>query len=134
MQKPVIYVPWITRQLVRASPEDIFVYGDNVQREGYGGQAKEMRGEPNAIGVATKRRPYSKKEDYFSDNSTDDLFAVWFDLSRVINEWKSGKQIKAPTNGLGTERAELKTRAPFLFLTIVETFRKISDASDFPWK
>jgi redox-sensitive bicupin YhaK (pirin superfamily) len=30
----------------------LFVFGDNLRRTGFGGQAAEMRGEPNAVGIA----------------------------------------------------------------------------------
>jgi len=45
----------ITRQMLRAEPGTLWVFGDNLQRKGLGGQAKEMRGEPNAIGIPTKK-------------------------------------------------------------------------------
>ena len=48
---------WITREELQRHPELIFVFGDNMLRKGFGGQAKEMRGEPNAVGVPVKWRP-----------------------------------------------------------------------------
>jgi hypothetical protein len=50
----VIRLKHITREMVRADPSTVFVFGDNMARNGLAGQAKEMRGEPNAIGVPTK--------------------------------------------------------------------------------
>jgi hypothetical protein len=41
---------------------------DSVQRHGLAGQAKEMRGEPNAIGVATKRAPSTNPKAFFDDS------------------------------------------------------------------
>lgn len=40
------YRDHITRAMLRAEPEKLFVFGDNFVRTGFGGQAKEMRGEP----------------------------------------------------------------------------------------
>jgi len=57
MSGRVIYLPWIERSMLQADPEARFVFGDNAERWGLGGQAKEMRGEPNAIGVATLWSP-----------------------------------------------------------------------------
>jgi hypothetical protein len=53
----LIFQEWITRKDLRENPDKRYVFGDNVERRGYGGQAKEMRGEPNAIGVVTKWAP-----------------------------------------------------------------------------
>ena len=52
---PVIFMSSITREFVRNHPDFIFVFGDNLAKKGLGGQAREMRGEPNAVGIATKR-------------------------------------------------------------------------------
>ena len=48
---------WIARADLKQNQDRIYLFGDNVERVGHGGQAKEMRGEPNAIGIATKLKP-----------------------------------------------------------------------------
>jgi len=53
--------------MVKSHPERMFVFGDNVARVGLGGQAKEMRGEPNSIGIVTKWLPSSNDQSYFYD-------------------------------------------------------------------
>ena len=58
---------WITRDMLRSEPRKIFLFGDNLARWGLGGQAKEMRGEPNAHGITTKRFPGIDHKDFFSD-------------------------------------------------------------------
>jgi len=58
---------WITREELQRHPELIFVFGDNMLRKGFGGQAKEMRGEPNAVGVPVKWRPSRDAGAYFTD-------------------------------------------------------------------
>ena len=133
MTKPIIYLPLILRGDLQIAPGVYFVFGDNVARKGYGGQAKEMRGEPNAIGIATKRLPSMDPEAFFSDDSEEDRIVVAADLLRVVGLWNSGHQIVAPVNGLGTERARLKEVAPELFKMIVDTFRKMS-GEKFPWE
>lgn len=50
----VLHQKFIFREDLQANPDVYYLFGDNVERRGLGGQAKEMRGEPNAIGVATK--------------------------------------------------------------------------------
>ena len=42
-----------------------------MQQKGYGGQAREMRGEPNSIGIPTKWAPDSNKSSYFCDGDLD---------------------------------------------------------------
>ena len=61
----IIYQDWITRQDLLDNPDRIYLFGDNVQRQGFGGQAKEMRGEPNAIGIITKKKPEHTPDAYF---------------------------------------------------------------------
>ena len=50
---------WITRSFVREHRDHIFLFGDNLARSGFGGQAAQMRAEPNAIGLPTKKLPSS---------------------------------------------------------------------------
>lgn len=132
MPLPIIYVPLIFRGDLQIAPKVYFVFGDNLARKGYGGQAKEMRGEPNAIGIATKRLPSMDPEAFFSDGNPEDRIALMADLMKVVGLWSKGHQIVAPLMGLGTERARLKEKAPGLFKLIVDTFREMSDEK-FPW-
>ena len=55
---PVIYQKRICRDDLRRNPNAVYIFGDNEARTGLGGQAREMRGEPNAMGIATKRSPH----------------------------------------------------------------------------
>lgn len=50
---------WITREDVRANKNVVFVYGDNVAREGRRGLARQMRGEPNAHPISISWAPFS---------------------------------------------------------------------------
>jgi hypothetical protein len=47
------------------NPNVLFIFGDNMLRIGLGGQAREMRGQPNAIGIPTKQSPGTAPHDYF---------------------------------------------------------------------
>ncbi|MBK6589930.1 MAG: hypothetical protein IPG22_16715 [Acidobacteria bacterium] len=58
----VLTMKWITRAFVREHRDRIFLYGDNLTRRGFGGQAAAMRGEPNVVGIPTKKLP-SNRED-----------------------------------------------------------------------
>src|SRR5687768_3383693 len=57
----------ISREMVRGEKDKIFLFGDNLAGRGYGGQAKEMRGEENAIGIPTKKAPSNNPNAFFTD-------------------------------------------------------------------
>lgn len=130
----IVFAQWIERDMVRAAPEARFVFGDNVARIGYGGQAAAMRNEPNAIGVATKRYPSIAAYDYFSDDEPSDRRIVDADIDRVAAALAEGRIIFVPRDGLGTGLSELPQRAPKLHQHIVERFRAMVPAGlEFPW-
>lgn len=49
---------WTTREDLRANREIVFVYGDNVAREGQRGLARQMRGEANAFPISISWGPF----------------------------------------------------------------------------
>lgn len=105
------YRKWITRQMLRDEPEKLFVFGDNMIRVGYGGQAREMRREPNAVGIPTKWSPGMNPEDFFTDEDfTGDVKdTIEKEVARLIAFQGT---IVWPSDGIGTGLAELPTRAP----------------------
>lgn len=127
---PIIFKDWITREFVQAHPNDYFVFGDNAQRVGLGGQAKAMRGEPNAIGVATKRAPDMEETSFYADTE-EDIRIVSHDLAKVILADRAGYTIYVPTDGLGTGLAQLPSRSPYINKLIVDCFKSLS--KDCPW-
>lgn len=113
----------ITRSFVQAHPDYIFLFGDNTIRQGYGGQAKEMRGEPNAIGIVTKRYPTMEREALFTDEDfeeakkhIDEDFASIPDSCRIV---------VIPRNGLGTGLALLDRNAPKIYRYILKKIRQL---------
>jgi len=91
----------------------IYVFGDNDEREGLGGQAGEARGEPNAIGVRTKWKPDMRPASFFSDlNYVVATRMISNDLAAVTAALDSGKIVVFPEDGLGTGLSELPKRAP----------------------
>lgn len=132
MSGQIIYRDWITRDMLRAEPAARFVFGDNCQRVGLGGQAKEMRGEPNAIGVATKFAPGMSDSDFYRDGSIAALQTVAFDLNLVSQALVRGRTIYVPRDGLGTGLSELPQRAPALANLITAFFRACP--GECPWE
>ena len=104
---------WIERADLKNNPTVYFLFGDNTIRRGYGGQAKAMRDEPNAIGIATKMTPTSEDNAYFSDDSyRENTHIIGADFRAAFQRRDEGKLIVIPADGLGTGLSELPTRAP----------------------
>lgn len=114
----VTYLPWITRDMLQADPEARFVFGDNAERWGLGGQAKEMRGEPNAIGVATLWSP----GEFFSAGNAVAVRTVMLDLRQVGVALLEGRKVIVPADGLGTGLAHLAENAPAIANLITAFF------------
>ena len=104
------YRKTILREDLRNEPEALFVFGDSMARKGLGGQAKEMRYEPNAVGIPTKKHPSMRQDSFFSDID----FSWWVratkdDFDRLRDH--KGK-IVWPSDDIGTGLAQLPERAP----------------------
>jgi len=121
------YRKFIRRSQVREERDKLFVFGDNIARRGFGGQAKEMRGEANAVGIPTKKLPSMAPHAFF-DNSDKDykqfVQSVKNDTHRLI-AFKG--TIVWPTDGIGTGRAQLQQRAPKIWAYIKTLKRRIHE-------
>lgn len=108
---------FITPQYVRANRDKVFLFGDNLERRGLGGQAAAMRGEPNAIGIPTKKSPSYKEDAFFSDDEiAQNKAAIDVAFAHVVNViTETTRLIVVPSDGLGTGRAQLDRRAPRTF-------------------
>lgn len=107
------YRKYITRKQLQAEPEKLFVFGDNLIRRGYGGQAKEMRGEPNAVGIPTKKLPLMTPNAFFTDNDFNIFLENVKEHEEILRNFKG--TIVWPYYGIGTGRAILKTKAPLIY-------------------
>lgn len=124
----VKYIDWMTREGIRAEPEAFFVFGDNMARVGYGGQAAAARGEPNALGVATLYSPGK-----FYDARPLALGVVIADLMCISVELSAGKTVYVPRAGLGTGLGRLIEYRSDLHNLIVSFF-KAADGEPCPWE
>ena len=101
---------------VKANPNKIYVFGDNTQRVGTGGQA-QIRNNENAFGIATKIEPNNSKEAFMSDID-DGRMVTWYEANIIaidndIAKIKAdGRPVVLPKDGLGTGLAKLKENAP----------------------
>lgn len=123
----LIFKKFITREFVKQSfPNTIFLFGDNMQRIGLGGQAKEMRGEPNAFGVPTKWAPTMNHYHFFTDSDYDEVknyiqfpfqVAYYFMDDPLHN-------VCLPEDGLGTGLSKLDEKAPKI-LKLIESCTEV---------
>jgi hypothetical protein len=101
----------------------LYLFGDNLMHEGMGGQAAEMRHEPNAVGVPTKKAPFNDASSFFSDADFDDVDAVYAGIfSEIKEKFEDGKfkVLVLPADGLGTGLAALDKKAPKIFALLQE--------------
>lgn len=115
---PVIFQKIVKREdLIRNfDPQNplsnvLYVYGDNVKRVGMGGQAGEMRRQPNAVGIATKYTP----DEFFGEEAADieaQRRVIDRDMKPLFAHAVAGGIIVWPADGIGTKLAGLAIYAP----------------------
>lgn len=126
MLADLIEIARFDRAFIRASYPDIFIYGDNMVRLGYGGQAKEARNEPNCVGIPTKWRPSYDSQAYFNDGDLPFVGPVIKgEFKKLIEYRKSGYNIFIPKDGIGTGRADLVRRAPLIHILICQQLNEL---------
>ncbi|MCC3156095.1 hypothetical protein LJ737_02545 [Hymenobacter sp. 15J16-1T3B] len=118
---------FITPEDLKANPNTLYVFGDNERRRGYGGQAKAMRGELNAVGVRTKRKPArTASDDFWTDDTCEqNCQMIAEDSAPVFDHLRAGGHVVLPEDGLGTGLAELPTRAPRTFAYLQEQLHQL---------
>jgi len=112
----------VRREDVRAEPDKFFLFGDNLKESGYGGQAKEMRGEANARGIPTKKEPSNRPSSFFSDK---EFAANKKAIDEAFGKIPAGKIIVVPRAGIGMGLASLGEKAPQTFAYLNEKLAEI---------
>lgn len=111
--KGIVVSKFITRADVQKHRDDrVYLFGDNLERKGFGGQAKEMRGEPNSIGIPTKKSPNNNPGSFFTDEEYDDNVKS---IDEAFKNIPVDKIVVIPSNGIGTGLAQLDKKAPKTF-------------------
>ena len=138
----VIRQKMIYRQDLGENTDILYVFGDNLERYGYGGQAKEMRDEPNAFGIATKRSiTHNFPEDYFFDDQDDVIPILKEEFDRLeaelakklpikvegygvhlVTKWKA---VVIPADGIGTGLSKMPEHAPKALEYIEKRFKRL---------
>jgi hypothetical protein len=135
---PILFQKMIYKADLRANPTVKYLFGDNEQRKGNGGQAKEMRDEPNAVGIRTKAAPGIDGEAYWNEVSEEDFlrFAELIDedFIPVYHGIIHGHnpRVVIPLDGLGTGLAQLEKRAPCTLSYIEKWIKALKTAGPRP--
>lgn len=106
---PLILQKMIFREDLKSNPTVLYVFGDNEERWGLGGQAKEMRGEPNAVGIATLKAPgvFWNEEEVERQKAVLDK-----DMKVLFLTLGEGGTVIFPIDGVGSGLAFLKKSSP----------------------
>lgn len=116
----------IKREDIQADLSTLFLFGDNLERKGLKGQAADFRGEPNAIGIATKRRPANDTKSFFSDKTLDEnKKIITEDINKSIKEFDTGGYNRMVVPSLGTGLAQLDKKAPLTFAYLQEELKRL---------
>lgn len=122
MKNKIEYLEYITRQDIKNNPDKIFLFGDNLKRFGYKGQAKEMRGEPNSIGIITKKYPSNSDESFIYDRDFKYIKDI---IDKDFASIPDNVTVVIPLNGLGTGLAKLDITSPLLFQYIKDKIEEL---------
>ena len=108
-------VNMLVREHIRKCPDILVIFGDNLERAGYGGQARECRDEPNCLGIVVKRRPSKDIGAYFTDDDVGEIGTMIEEgFARAIAHLKEGKHVAYPSRGIATGYALLEVTSPKL--------------------
>ena len=107
---------------LRENPDKVYLFGDNLEGVGKGGQAV-VRGEPNAIGIPTKKGPKSDEGAYFNDA---DLKANKEAIDAAFNKIPDEATVVIPKDGLGKD---LANKAPKTFEYLKEKLDELQSSS-----
>ena len=106
---------FIRRADLQANRTTWYVFGDNLMQRGMGGQAREMRGEPNAVGIPTKWSPSQYAADKHALRFLSEWTKTFYDLDYFL---ACEQTVVWPEDGIGTGLADMATYAPVLWQTL----------------
>ena len=121
--KTEFFVGYWSRNHVEADASHYYLFGDNEEGWGMGGQAI-IRGLPNAFGVPTKRSPHMDDDSFWSD---DEYEANVAKIDAALALVPTDKPIFVSEHGIGTGLAQLDVRAPRTFAYLCDRLFKPLD-------
>ena len=123
---PLILQSRIYRADLRANRTVLYVFGDNPQRMGLGGQAGEMRGEPNAVGVVT----CSLDTPWTDDDAEHQCALIDADMAPLFDALRHGEMIVFPLDGIGTGIADLERRSPLTWAHLTARITELMNTEE----
>ncbi|NLC23327.1 MAG: hypothetical protein GX776_02470 [Oxalobacter sp.] len=97
---------------VKANPDYIFVYGDNDQHKGEGGQAV-IRYAKNGLPIRTKKAPGYDEADYYIDAEyKENIKKLDEDFAAIKKALEEGKKVVISANGYGNGLSRMPTKCP----------------------
>jgi hypothetical protein len=116
----IIQKEWYTKEQIIANRDILFLFGDNAERIGKGGQAKVCRDEPNCIGVVTKNKAsHGNETDYLTDHYLGrNIMLITRDFIPIVYKLQQGGTVIFPADGIGTGLAMLEEKAPQTFMFV----------------
>ncbi len=76
----------ITKYFLDNNPNAYFVFGDNLERRGFGGAAK-LRDHPHAIGFITKKFPDNRDTSFYHKEEYQEVFfEELFKLAKIVEK------------------------------------------------
>ena len=121
---PVELVKRYLKRDVRQNRHKLYVFGDNYLRHGLGGQAFACRGEPNTVGVRTKKAPTNEPGSFLTDEQYEvNCRRILEDLRPALEALLLGRVVVLPEDGIGTGLANLKENAPRTLKFVERCFR-----------
>ena len=118
----------IKRETLKANPDKIYVFGDNLVHKGLGGMAKEMRGEPNAYGIPTKKEPNNKSTSFMIDDEYDENVKA---IQEAVDLIPDDREIIIP-DGIGCGLADLPTKAPKTYAFLSQQLKMLKNRKPAP--
>lgn len=113
---------WYSQKLFASLPDARFIFGDNTERWGRGGQAAVCRDHPQAIGIATLWSPGK----FFTD-SPEAREVVAADFKKAESALDAGHDVYWPADGIGTGLARLQQEAPGVFTFVKSERDRLAD-------
>ncbi|MBS7671356.1 hypothetical protein [Croceicoccus gelatinilyticus] len=109
-----------TRSYIRTKPDWLFVFEDLLDNNGSAYSAdivqREIRGEPNTVGIVTKRMrgtaPFCYMTDEDARPSSQAYLRLLNDFARIENNLRMGKNVVFPTATMGLDVGDLLNKAP----------------------
>lgn len=122
MNNKIEYWKWIKREDLKNNLHKLFLFGDNLMRIGNSGQAKEMRGEPNSLGIITKKYPTMAYDAFIYDRDFEYIKDI---IDKDFEKIPNNIIVVIPSDGLGTGLARLPETSPLLFKYIKDKIEEL---------